>query len=632
VFDLSILESQNELSVQSQDLKHQRQHAIYSQIFNDFLKFQGEEGNLLKMEVCLGGYRKFVTLKPELCLIIGDMQGGDKICCSSASYSNKMARICRKCNVSGAEVGNPFAQCFPVLMNDVINLVASNDVRTLRDMNQHNVHSAFFDFGYGGCKYGIFTAAMPIEPLHSLAQGIIEKVLKVLFTEKLSKAKCAELDTIARQFTTMPKQFYATAGTNKAMPRLLWKDGITTLTDLSGSHRVGILFTVICVALTKEGASFFDQCFGGDQTRNMIDVFQMLLCYWQWLKKKTFWRRGNKSAKARVKQAIQTMLQRLVHLWPQASGQGWDLAKVHEQLHVPDDIERNGAPENTDSTPTEHNHINIIKKPAMRTQRIRLTLDKQIANQLYETDLIKTAMRRMNQKQKVGEVPTLLHTRVSPQAACANIEITYRDGPKLMYQWRNGSPYEIPQLVVEALLHAYSADISPMFPKKKLVFFTELLRNGEHVRAHPNYRGQGHAWYDWIMFRWERSKGDRAIVREECYPHFLDQGYQKGKHLYAPGQVLGFVLDGDINSGDPAECDIYVIARTCKYSHQQSSVFSTRWQSEWAYEGRRRVPSVCFLPADSMVRQTLLIPCDSTEEAYFEVWNPALWPNCFCEY
>jgi hypothetical protein len=63
--------------------------------------------------------------------------------------------------ISGAEVRNPFAQCSLVMMHDVITLVASNDVDSLREMNQHNVHSAFFDFCFG-------------------ALGLIEKVLKVL--------------------------------------------------------------------------------------------------------------------------------------------------------------------------------------------------------------------------------------------------------------------------------------------------------------------------------------------------------------------------------------------------------------------------------------------------------------------
>jgi hypothetical protein len=41
--------------------------------------------------------------------------------------------------------------------------------------------------------------------------------------------------------------------------------------------------------------------------------------------------------------AIRTMLWDLLRLWPHKAGQGWEKAQNHEQLHVPDDIDRNGA-------------------------------------------------------------------------------------------------------------------------------------------------------------------------------------------------------------------------------------------------------------------------------------------------
>jgi hypothetical protein len=43
------------------------------------------------------------------------------------------------------------------------------------------------------------------------------------------------------------------------------------------------------------------------------------------------------------------MLRELIRLWPRVRGQGWEKAKIHEQLHVPDDIERNGAPQGSQS-------------------------------------------------------------------------------------------------------------------------------------------------------------------------------------------------------------------------------------------------------------------------------------------
>jgi hypothetical protein len=70
------------------------------------------------------------------------MQGGDKMCCSLAGYSNKMACLCCKCNIKGEESGDPFVQCKQMSMIKTCALVDSNNVVALQAINQYNVHSA----------------------------------------------------------------------------------------------------------------------------------------------------------------------------------------------------------------------------------------------------------------------------------------------------------------------------------------------------------------------------------------------------------------------------------------------------------------------------------------------------------
>ena len=62
--------------------------------------------------------------------------------------------------------------------------------------------------------------------------------------------------------------------------------------------------------------------------------------------------------------SIRKLLSDLMKLWPRDKKQGWETAKFHEQLHVPDDIECNGAPHNTHYGPMEHNHIEFVKNLA----------------------------------------------------------------------------------------------------------------------------------------------------------------------------------------------------------------------------------------------------------------------------
>jgi hypothetical protein len=120
------------------------------------------------------------------------------------------------------------------------------------------------------------------------------------------------------------------------------------------STNVGIMFAIIVLSITDKGAHFFDQVLGPDKANQMRYVFQQLLCYWVWLKKEFYWKVGDTAAKEAACTAIQTMLSQLVQLWPRERGQGWQTAKHHEQLHVPDDIEAYGAHRNYHSGSSEH--------------------------------------------------------------------------------------------------------------------------------------------------------------------------------------------------------------------------------------------------------------------------------------
>ena len=63
------------------------------------------------MPMTLGGVSKVVDGKTPVMKIIGDIQGGDKICGCFAPYSNAMTRPCRKCNVKGEQLGDPDVIC-----------------------------------------------------------------------------------------------------------------------------------------------------------------------------------------------------------------------------------------------------------------------------------------------------------------------------------------------------------------------------------------------------------------------------------------------------------------------------------------------------------------------------------------
>ena len=119
-------------------------------------------------------------------------------------------------------------------------------------------------------------------------------------------------------------------------------------------------------------------------------AFQKLLAYRSWLRKNKFWKIDNPKGKKDAKQAIKRCLQYLKTHFPRQEGQGWNVPKFHEQLHVADDIARNGPPATTYTGVVEHQHV-TAKQHAERTTKHRQCLDKELGARQFETVVINDA-------------------------------------------------------------------------------------------------------------------------------------------------------------------------------------------------------------------------------------------------
>jgi hypothetical protein len=152
-------------------------------------------------------------LKVPVIFIIGDMQGGDKICCTTCHYSNKLHQLCQKCNVCSDKSGDPLlVQCKKIRMAKMMQLIKDNKQDIIDNFNHYNVHNAWFDVSYGGCQYGIFIAACPIEPLHSVENRIIPDCFTILFKDTMHWGLKATLDSLVRHLTLLPCQRFASSG------------------------------------------------------------------------------------------------------------------------------------------------------------------------------------------------------------------------------------------------------------------------------------------------------------------------------------------------------------------------------------------------------------------------------------
>ena len=145
-------------------------------------------------------------------------------------------------------------------MKDIQDMVKQNNTEQLKVLYQYNIQNAWFDVNFGGSSYRIFSAACPVEPLHALENGLITECIKVLFTRIKSNDYLAELDKLVKKLTILPRQNKIFYGSDKDMPRLLWKDGITNLADLTASHKVGIMFTIVVISLQSDRIEFSIVC------------------------------------------------------------------------------------------------------------------------------------------------------------------------------------------------------------------------------------------------------------------------------------------------------------------------------------------------------------------------------------
>ena len=224
------------------------------------------------------------------------------------------------------------------------------------------------------------------EGLHAIEQGLVKYMLEILF-KSLPPASHHQLDQLVKHLLKSPRQHGY-----KGLPRVLWQDGVSTLTLLTGDLRMGKLFAISCIASQLEGQQFFIKYLEGGECswRKMLYVFQQILCYWAWLKQDNYWMVDDMEACQLATASIKIMMRQLQALWPRQDGLEWNLTKVHKQFHMPFDIHRHGAHRNVHTGPQEHNHIDI-KLAAKRTQLNKRLLDAQTGERLTERLIIQRA-------------------------------------------------------------------------------------------------------------------------------------------------------------------------------------------------------------------------------------------------
>ena len=466
-----------------------------------------EPGAMDDVYLQLADKAKEVNMRIPLAFIIGDNQGGDGIVGRAAVYNQTARRICRSCDATVDQYVTVESDCCsPLNMETIKAHVLTQDWEALFALHQCPSWNPFFDACYGGSLGGIFTAACPSEALHALENGLFLHSLKVVLgSEVLRTAGCQRLDYAIQAWTKLPRQKLMRSTNFEQAPRLLFKDGISTLTKLPAATKVGIMFALVVGSVTRDGRKAFCSI-SDDQYYDIIHAFEQALCYWAWLKKDHQWSKDNTAQFQNAKEAIALMLRNLAACVPLTKGRGWDIPKFHEQLHVAQTILLFGSHQNIHSGPAEHNHIELSKKTAMRTQMRKETFDWQVANRLVDKMIVDLALEYMNEevlpKPSVNEPNGVLP--LPHNTALFDLHIHPVNNQINVIEVVLGQPQRHSKLMPsQHVLQHLVETCYPLCDRNRnlggvtITCFTELPVLDNIVRAHPAYKQDG-PWYDYV--------------------------------------------------------------------------------------------------------------------------------------
>merc|ERR1711884_690327 len=187
--------------------------------------------------------------------------------------------------------------------------------------SQHAVCNAFHLVNFGGQDRGLLFATPP-DILHVVRKGIVEWSAKTVINHFTDKTK-AELDNLAIRFKNNHRQKY-----KQTFPKISFASGFTNLSNIRASEWVGILYLLCILVQENRGWEIVNNALvngGNGDTRNVLYIFELILCFDAWINKPKFWSTNNNNDYIESSQrSIIKMMQTIKRYLPESCRkQGW---------------------------------------------------------------------------------------------------------------------------------------------------------------------------------------------------------------------------------------------------------------------------------------------------------------------
>lgn len=313
------------------------------------------------------------------------------------------------------------------VMSRVLNIPKSqvNDAilaaATLVNEKQIHVHVSAFQnvwFGEGNRKGGIFTAT-PVDVMHQFMLGILKYLLNA-FVYNLTKTEKIELDSIVHLITKTHR-----SSRSKWFPRYKFSRGVCQLTLLTAMEWPGIAFAILLSLLHPRGQELLDNayvpmtsqasCTGNllqysteDEANRLpfvqsmknrtivVEVLERCLAFYAWsrngpyIKNETSPCDINTVVRPRIRSLMKFIVQHTARL-QEKNNIHWQLQKMHDFLHLPDDALRYGNLMNFDAGIGEKNLKTFAKRPALTALKTEDGFHKSVCKQLHDIAVIDKA-------------------------------------------------------------------------------------------------------------------------------------------------------------------------------------------------------------------------------------------------
>ena len=182
-------------------------------------------------------------------------------------------------------------------------------------------------------------------------------------------------------------------------------------------------------------------------------------------------------------------------------GNHMKLVKFHMLLHIVDDIERLGSPQNTNGGPCEAN-FKPQKKESIRTQRRARLFHEQMARRIYEQNVINRAT--------LSDSSEKLNDDKNRLVSGARFKIEYNDD-EMQYEINWTRPASKSKMYEETVIEFVYSIFFQNESDEDIQCFTEHKVNGYIFRGDCSYRGEN-GWYDWAHILWDNPDGENQSV------------------------------------------------------------------------------------------------------------------------